>query len=179
MTIPYRVHYSDDVFQAKKEEKHRRGQQYKQADPQEKISNHGCWGKHAHILDNDYWGIYRFHVVWTNFCCCNYSYVVHTNFFYFYFINWTLRMSDNLPVRFQILGYTPILCITVREQLLCDLVLKSAFERILNVMQLNLVKIKRHIKWKYLVQKFHDIGLSYYFKYKYVTTPTYLSIDMW
>ena len=28
-----------------------------------------------------------------------------------------------------------------------------------------LVKIKWHIiiKWKYLIQKFHDIGLSYYF----------------
>ena len=24
---------------------------------EEKINNHGCWGKHAHIPDNDYWGI--------------------------------------------------------------------------------------------------------------------------
>jgi hypothetical protein len=31
-------------------------------------------------------------------------------------------------------------------------------------MQLILVKIKWHIKWKYLIQKFHDIGLLYYFK---------------
>ena len=31
-------------------------------------------------------------------------------------------------------------------------------------MQLILVKIKWHIKWKYLIQKFHDICLSYYFK---------------
>ena len=46
----------------------------------------------------------------------------------------------------------------------CDLLLKSAFERIFNVMQLILVKIKWHIKWKYLIQKFHDICLSYYFK---------------
>jgi hypothetical protein len=44
-----------------------------------------------------------------------------------------------------------------------DLLLKSAFERIFNVMQLILVKIKWHIKWKYLIQKFHDICLSYYF----------------
>ena len=31
-------------------------------------------------------------------------------------------------------------------------------------MQLILVKIKWHIKWNYLIQKFHDIFLSYYFK---------------
>jgi hypothetical protein len=37
---------------------------------------------------------------------------------------------------------------------------KIAFERIFNVMQLILVKIKWHIKWKYLIQKFHDICLS-------------------
>jgi hypothetical protein len=34
---------------------------------EEKINNHGCWGKHAHIPDKDYWGICWFHVVWTNF----------------------------------------------------------------------------------------------------------------
>ena len=33
----------------------------------EKINNHGCWGRHAHIPDNDYWGICLFHVVWTIF----------------------------------------------------------------------------------------------------------------
>jgi hypothetical protein len=37
------------------------------------------------------------------------------------------------------------------------LLLNSAFERIFNVMQLILVKIKWHIKWKYLIKKFHDI----------------------
>jgi hypothetical protein len=42
-------------------------------------------------------------------------------------------------------------------QIFCDLLLKSAFEQIFNVMQLILVKIKCHIKWKYLIQKFHDI----------------------
>ena len=34
---------------------------------EEKINNHGCWGKHAHIPDTEYWGICLFHVVWTNF----------------------------------------------------------------------------------------------------------------
>ena len=79
-------------------------------------------------------------------------------------------MSDNLPERVQILGHAHSIYITVREnriiccQIFCDLLLKSAFERIFNVMQLILAKIKWHIKWKYLIQKFHDICLSYYFK---------------
>jgi hypothetical protein len=64
-----------------------------------------------------------------------------------------------------------LLCITVLGhriiccQIFCDLLLKSAFERIFNVMHLILVKIKWHItgKWKYLIKKFHDICFSYYF----------------
>jgi hypothetical protein len=57
-------------------------------------------------------------------------------------------MSDNLPERVQILGHMHIICITVREdriigcQIFCNLLLKSAFELIFNVMQLILVKIK-------------------------------------
>ena len=127
---------------------------------EEKINNHECWGKHAHIPDNDYWGMSLFHVVWTNFVC-NYSYVVHTE--YFFFIYWTLRMSNNLPERVQILIHAEnrfICC-----QIFSDLLLKSALERIFNVMQLILVKIKWHIKCKYLIQKFHYICLSYYFIY--------------
>ena len=93
-------------------------------------------------------------------------------YIYIFFINWTVHMSDNLPERVQILGHAYIICITVRKnriiccQIFCDLLLKSPFERIFNVMQLILVKIKWHIKWKYLpvIQKFHDICLSYYFK---------------
>jgi cellobiose-specific phosphotransferase system component IIC len=87
------------------------------------------------------------------------------NIFLFFFINWTLRMSDNLPERVQILGHVHILCITVRDnriiccQIFCDLLLKSAFEQIFNVMKLILVKIKSHTKWKYLIQKFHNIFL--------------------
>ena len=58
------------------------------------------------------------------------------------------RMSDNLPERVQILSHAYIICITVLEnriiccQIFCDLLLKSAFERIFNIMQLILVKIK-------------------------------------
>jgi len=94
----------------------------------------------------------------------------HGIYIFFFFINWIVRMSDNLPERVQILGHAHIICITVREnriiccQIFCDLLLKSAFERMFNVMQLILVKIKWHIKWKYLIKKFHDICLSYYFK---------------
>jgi hypothetical protein len=120
---------------------------------EEKINNHGCWQLLSRNL---------FHVVWTNFFC-NYSYVVHTEYIYFFFSS---TMSDNLPERVQILCHMHIICITVLEnriiccQIFCDLLLKSAFEQIFNVMQLILVKIK----WKYLIQKFHDICLSYYFK---------------
>jgi hypothetical protein len=45
---------------------------------------------------------------------------------------WTLRMSDNLPERVQILCHAHIICITVLEnriiccQIFCDLLLKSA-----------------------------------------------------
>jgi hypothetical protein len=80
------------------------------------------------------------------------------NIFLFFLINWTLRMSNNLPERVQILGHAHILCITVRDniiiccQIFCDFLLKSAFERIFNVMQLILVKIKWHVKWQYLIQ---------------------------
>ena len=100
----------------------------------------------------------------------------------FFFINWTLRMSDNLPERVQILCHAHIICITVLEnriiccQIFCDLLLKSAFEQIFNVMQLILVQIKWHIKWKYLIQKFH-ICLSYYFKS--ITTYKRLVWDFW
>ena len=88
----------------------------------------------------------------------------------YFFIIWTLHMSDNLPERVQILCHAHIICITVLEnrficcQIFCDLLLKSAFEWIFNVMQLILVKIKWHIKWKYLIQQFLDICLSYYSK---------------
>jgi hypothetical protein len=131
---------------------------------EEKINNHRCWGKHAHIPDNDYWGICLFHVVWSNFFLQLFLCGTHR---FFFFIHWTLCMSDNLPERVQILCHTHIICSTVLKnrliscQIFCDLLLKSAFEQIFNVMQLILVKIK----WKYLIKKFHDICLSYYFKH--------------
>ena len=131
---------------------------------EKKINNHGCWGKHAHIPDSDYWGICLFHVVWTNFLLLQlFLCGTHGIYIYIFFINWTLRMSDNLPERVQILGHVHIICITLREnRIICCQI--YAFEQIFNVMQLNLVKIKWHIKWKYLIQKFHDIRLSYYFQ---------------
>jgi hypothetical protein len=118
--------------------------------------------------DNDYWGICVSCRV-NQFFFGNYSYVVHTEYIYIFFINWTLRMSHNLPERVQIMCHAHFICITVLEnriiccQIFFDLLLKSAFERIFTVMQLILVKIRWHIKWKYLIQKFHDICLSYYF----------------
>jgi hypothetical protein len=147
---------------------------------EEKLNNHGCFVSTHTFLTM---------IIEESVCfmsCepiffCNYSYVVHTEYIYiFFFINWTVRMSDNLPERVQILGHVHIICITVREnriiwsQIVCDLLLKSAFEWIFNVMQLILVKIKWHIKWKYLIKKFHDICLSYYFKQNIVFRKYYL-----
>ena len=69
---------------------------------EEKINNHGCWSKHAHIPDNDYWGICLFRVVWNIFVFCHYSYVVHTEYI---FISIFIFHSGNLPERVQILGH--------------------------------------------------------------------------
>jgi hypothetical protein len=207
---------------------------------EEKINNHGYWGKHAHIPDNDYWGICLFHVVWTNFFG-NYSYYLiltkincitlkfrskadfkskSQNIWQQIFLSsrtvmqmicalpkiWTLFRGDYCPYSavknenwnkniFRVyhiriiakkigshdMKQTDSSIIIVRNvcvltsvsmieniccQIFCDLLLKSAFERNFNVMQLILVKIKWYIKWKYLIQKFHDICLSYYFKKK-------------
>jgi hypothetical protein len=40
---------------------------------------------------------------------CNYSYVVHTEYIFFFSSTWTLRMSDNLVERVKILGHAHIL----------------------------------------------------------------------
>ena len=81
---------------------------------EEKINNHGYWGKHAHIPDNDYWGICMFHVVWTNFFC-NYSYVVHTEYIFISIFIFHSRIraiispkkSSNLGYRAYHLHYCP------------------------------------------------------------------------
>jgi hypothetical protein len=97
---------------------------------------------------------------------CNYYYVVHGIYFYFKFhcsqvsVNlyptffssteqcaWAIISPKELKswvtrISFALLsGKTELCC-----QIFCDLLLKSAFERIVNVMQLILVNIKWHIK---------------------------------
>ena len=75
----------------------------------------------------------------------------------------TLRKISNLVSRAYHLHY----CTGKQNYLQSNIwrfALKICFERIFNAMQLILVKIRWHIKWKYLIQKFHDICLSYYFK---------------
>ena len=146
----------------------------------EKINNHECWCKHAHIPDNGYWGICLFYVVCTIFVGAIILMWYTRNIFLLasdiLFINWTMRIGNYLPEKVQILGHMHIICITVREnriiwcQIFCDLLFKSAFERIFNVMQLILVKIKWHIKWKYLIKTFHDISLSNYFNFLICTS---------
>ena len=76
---------------------------------EEKINNHGCWGKHAHIPDNDYWGICLFHVVWTNFFLQLFLCGTHGIYFYFNFHFSQRNTSDNLPERVQILGHVHII----------------------------------------------------------------------
>ena len=108
--------------------------------------------KHTHIPDNDYWGM-------SVSCRVNHFFWVQlflrgTQGIYFY-LHPTYFSSTEQCAWVQILGHTHIICITVRENriiccpIFCDLLLKSAFERIFNVMQLILAKIK----WKYLIQK--------------------------
>jgi hypothetical protein len=142
---------------------------------EEKINNHGCWCKHAHIPDNDYWDTVCF--MSCEPICFLQLFLSGAHGIYVYFFSSTEHCAwaiiiYNLPKRVQILCHAHIICITVRENMFCDLPLQSAFERICNVMQLILVNIKWHIKWKYLIQKFHDICLPYYFKADNITKMT-------
>ena len=92
---------------------------------------------------------------------CNYSYVVHTEYIFYFFPStkhcaWAIILSTNLWSRAHHLHY----CTGKQNYLLSNILrfaLKICFWG-------DLVKIKWHIKWKYLIQKFHDICLSYYFK---------------
>ena len=131
-----------------------------------------CWCKHAHIPDNDYWDTLCFMSCEPIFVLLLFLCGAHGIYIYFFSSTehcaWAIIVY-NLPERVQILCHAHIICITVREniifccQIFCDLLFKSAFEQIFNVMQLILVNIKWHIKWKYLIKKFHDICLLYYF----------------
>jgi hypothetical protein len=119
---------------------------------EEKINNHGCWGKHTHIHDNDYWGICLFHVVWTNFFCVIILMWYTRNIYFFFSSTENCAWAIISPKEFKILCHAHIICITVLEnriiccQIFCDLLLKSAFERIFNVMQLILVIITPYIR---------------------------------
>jgi hypothetical protein len=67
------------------------------------------------------------HVVWTNFFFAIILMWYTRNIYIYFFINWTLRMSNNLPQRVQILCHVHIICITLLEnriiccQIFCDL----------------------------------------------------------
>ena len=54
--INFRLFWSDDCRSWPREEKFW-FDDCRSWPREEKINNHGCWGKHAHIPDNDYWGI--------------------------------------------------------------------------------------------------------------------------
>jgi hypothetical protein len=53
------------------------------------------------------------------------------------------------------------------------LFLSKWIKTLLEASLLILVNIKWHIKWKYLIQKFHDICLSYYFKFQTIRNKKY------
>jgi hypothetical protein len=85
------------------------------------------------------------------------------NIYIYIFINWTLRMSDNLPEKVQILSraYHMHYCTGTQNYLLSNILwfaFKICFWVDFNVVQLILVKMKWHIKWKYLIQKSSDLG---------------------
>jgi cellobiose-specific phosphotransferase system component IIC len=111
--------------------------------------NFSSQGHDQQSLEQNNRKLISLHVMWTNFFFWAIILMWYTqNIYIFFFINWTLRMSDNLPERVQILGHAHIICITVREnriiccQIFWDLLLKSAFERIYNAMQVQLMKKK-------------------------------------
>ena len=155
------------------------------------VSTHTFLTMIAHIPDNDRTHSWQWLLRNLSVSChvnqiffCNYSYMVHTEYIYIFFFSSIEHCAWAIisPKEFKSC-HAPFICITVLEhriiccQIFCDLLLKSAFERIFNVMQLILVKIKWHIKWKYLIQKFHDICLSYYFNYLSISFR-YKSLDM-
>ena len=99
---------------------------------------------------------------------CNYSYS-YTEYIYIYssteHCTWAIISppSSNLLSRAYHLHY----CTGKQNDLLSNILrfaLKICFWADFYVVELILVKIKWHIKWKYLIQKFYDICLSYYFK---------------
>ena len=124
----------------------------------------------------DYWGICPFHVVWTNFFLQLFLCGIHEYIFFSSTEHCSWAIISPKEFKSCVLCQAHIICIIVLEnriiccQIFCDLLLKSAFEQIFNVMQLILVKIKWHIKWKYLIKKFHDICLSYNFKENIIST---------
>jgi hypothetical protein len=100
---------------------------------EEKINNHGCWGKHAHIPDNDYWGNCLFHVVWTNCVVVAITLMWYTRniYIYIYFFSstehcaWAIisRKSSNIVSRAYHLHYC-----TGKQNYLLSNILRFALE---------------------------------------------------
>ena len=143
---------------------------------EEKINNHGCWGKLAHIPDNDYWGICLFHVVWTNFFGAIILMWYTRNIYTTEHCTWTIIFPKEF--KYCVTAYHLHYSTGKQNYLLSNILLfalKIYFERNFNVMQFILVKIKWHIRWTYLIQNFHDIGLPYYFKIHYFICLVWMS----
>jgi hypothetical protein len=138
--------------------------------------NHGCWGKHAHIPDNDYWGICLFHVVWTIFFLQLFGI-----YFYFFsstehcawavispkeFKSWVtqIRSKGDFKSKSQNIWQQIILFSRTVMQRICAWPKIWTLSGRLPLMR-NVQLMKKNKNIKYLIQKFHDICLSYYFKY--------------
>ena len=89
------------------------------------------------------------------FFFCNYSYVVNTEYIFISIFLHQTFFSSTEQCAWAIISPKEFKSWVTR--------ISFALLSIFNVMQLILVKIKWHIKWKYLIQKFHDICLLYYF----------------
>jgi hypothetical protein len=129
---------------------------------------------HTFIPDNDIEESVLLHVWWTFcfLCVCVQLFLCGTHGIYFLLASDILFSSTEQcawaiisPKEFK----TWVTCVSFalftgkQNYLLLNILrfaLKICFERFFNVMQLILVKIKWH-KWKYIIQKSHDIFLSY------------------
>jgi hypothetical protein len=103
----------------------------------EKINNHGCWGKHAHIPDNDYWGICLFHVVWTIFFWIKYFHLIcHLILIKIICITLKIRSKADFKIKSQNIWQQIIMFSRTVMQMICAncdiylFVLKSLVEHV-------------------------------------------------
>jgi hypothetical protein len=84
-------------------------------------------------------------------------------YIYFFSINWTLRMSDNLPERVQILYHAHIICITVLEN---RIILQSVHLLYKYAIRINFCFIRtRRINFSYYTNKLFSLRINKWILY--------------